>query len=146
MRHRCILGLYSTAVAYIYALLLHWTGGGQGRGGQGRLIECGALATRGRCLTTRPMDGGRREGGIGWAGTREPGRKPSLHFRRTVSNPARQALGLKRKKGVGGAPDLWRWWWWGVCRVHQRFSTSPRPARTSWLVRTRTPRAGFLMH
>lgn len=31
---------------------------------EGRLIECGALATRGRCLTTWPM-----EGNIGWAGT-----------------------------------------------------------------------------
>lgn len=37
--------------------------------------------------------------------------------------PGQAGPGLKRKKGVGEAPELW----WGVCRVHQRFSTSPRP-------------------
>lgn len=44
------------------------------------------------------------EGNIGWAGTREPGRKPSLHFRRTVQTRASRP-GPKRKKGVGAARD-----------------------------------------
>lgn len=58
--------------------------------------ECGALATRGRCLTTRPLERGPGEGGRyggkyrvgGYA--REPGRKPSLHFRRMVLKPGQE--------------------------------------------------------
>lgn len=115
---------YSSAVAVRESERTGWSGVGRGYGRAGRVgevgkayIECGALATRGRCLATRPRWRGVSGGRVRASPAENLACILGARFKTRASRP-----GLKRKKGVGAASR-----WWGVCRVHRRFSTSPRP-------------------